>query len=122
MVPIQKSTIKTDLPSDKVKGIILKLFHSQETFLWNMAVLKAYVTTENSETVIQILFKLHSVGKAAIIVGLLFGLAGIAFTLVKGDITQLVGLIPILIIYPLVSINYIFDSGNKLKKLKSHLK
>ena len=94
---------------------------SNSPIFGNMAMINGLIELNESETVLFVTVKLHPVGKIAIIIGLFFGVGGLLCAVLKPDISQLVGLIPIGIIYPLVLFTYSFDSGTKIKNLKNAL-
>ena len=137
MFPSQKFVFKTDLPPEKVKTRIEKLFGctfqnnrfmseeglspSNSPILGNMALLYGQIEGNDPETSIKVKVKLHFVGKIGIVIGLFFGVLGVLFAIFKSDPSQLVGLIPIGIIYPLVLINFSFDSSSKIILFKKTL-
>jgi len=129
----QKYTYKINLPLkivkqriDRIPGIISgkNYFRTKgitQPMLGDMALIYGQFYEVDSETVLKVTIKLHQVGIIAICVGLFFGVIGLLLFFVDQRLENLSGLIQIGVIFPLVLINFSFDSGSKMVELKKYL-
>jgi hypothetical protein len=138
MIPNENFILRTGLSPDIVKFRLKKLngivisnnnYDSKERLtsisdspmLGNMALLNGKIMESNSETVLKVNVKLHYIGLIAILIGLAFGAISILLAIFKSSFSELVGLIPLGVLYPLVLFNYYADSNIKINELKQIL-
>lgn len=90
----------------------------------NMAQIECTIESNNDKSLLSIKFQIHTIFIISTILFTIFGISGAIFTILKNDINQLMGFLPLCLVTPLEIMVFYFDKNNKLEKIKKtfHIK
>ena len=87
----------------------------------NIGLLTGVITTIGNKTVIEIKFGLSIMGVVALGIGGFFGVTGVIFAIGKNDLSQLIGLLPLCLLFLVVRVTYALNCAKKLVEFKEAL-